>query len=75
MIDNICSLFSNPGWFETELDFKTENWNDRLKWCSEHFGRVGPGDRLDRKYRWAQQFNKIYFRDEKDYAWFLLRWA
>ena len=72
---NLTSFFNKAKWYEAGLDFDTDDWYERLEWCSKHFGRVGPGDKLDRKYRWAQRFNRIYFRDKEDYVWFTLRWV
>jgi len=39
-----------------------------IKWCLTTFG--------DPPVTWhSNGFETIYFRDEKDYAWFMLKWA
>lgn len=44
-------------------------------WCEEHFGQC-PTVR-DAWCRWYSDrpWTAIYFRDEKDYNWFVLRWG
>jgi len=44
------------------------------KWCSETFGNhpTNP-DAWCRWYRYSR--NKFYFRDERDYTWFTMRWS
>jgi hypothetical protein len=45
-----------------------------IQWCVEQFG-PHPAQH-DAWSRWCQPyFNKIHFRDEKDYHWFILRWG
>ena len=52
-------------------------WQDQrrvFQWCEEQFGQH-PGS-PDAWSRWkTMPQNAIAFRDEKDYAWFVLRWS
>ena len=49
-------------------------FNEVRAWCWEQFG---PHPRNpDAWSRWEHRYaNKIHFRDEQDYMWFLLRWS
>jgi hypothetical protein len=64
--------FSRAKWHEANFDesyfFEVDDW------CTEQFGpRVGQPDAWT---RWIHKYQgKIHFRDEKDYAWFVLRWS
>ena len=50
-------------------DISDFDYRDMRVWCREQFGKGGNG-------RWHSLFysKKIHFRDEVDYALFLLRW-
>lgn len=39
----------------------------QINWCTEQFG-------VDLK-RWFQLQNYIYFRNESDFTWYLLKWG
>ncbi len=41
-------------------------FNDIVAWCFQHFGS---------KVTWSYLNETIYFRDEREYTLFLLRWA
>lgn len=44
-------------------------------WCWNTFGERGePYDGPGIPHRWYQQKGVFWFRDEKDFEWFLLRW-
>jgi len=64
--------FSRAKWYEA--DHRYEDYEEVIAWCTEHFG---PRPRYpDAWTRWADiHIDKIRFRDEKDYAWFVLRWS
>ena len=64
--------FSRAKWYEAE--FNVKDYTDVVHWCKEQFG---PHPRNpDAWSRWEHKYeNKIHFRDEKDYAWFVLRWS
>lgn len=64
--------FSRAKWYEAKF-----NWKDRNQihvWCSEQFG---PRPKVsDAWSRWFDNYHdKMFFRDEKDYQWFILRWG
>ena len=40
------------------------SWQDICNWCSYHC-----------KSWWTNRRDTMYFDDEKEYAWFLLRWS
>ena len=61
-------------------DFGHEDYDDVRAWCAEQFGpEPDPPDAWSRwpiDSRWQHRYEqKIHFRDEKDYAWFMLRWS
>jgi len=64
--------FSRANWYEA--DHRYDDYNDVIAWCTEHFG---PRPRYpDAWTRWCDiHIDRIRFRDEKDYAWFILRWS
>lgn len=64
--------FSRAKWYVAEFDdryyFEVE------KWCAEQFGPHPKHP--DAWCRWHHTYSeKIHFRDEKDYHWFILRWG
>jgi hypothetical protein len=64
--------FSRAKWYEA--DHRYEDYEEVIAWCTEHFG---PRPRYpDAWTRWCDiHIDRIRFRDEKDYAWFMLRWG
>lgn len=51
-----------------------------IKWCKEHFGGTGEpkyymNTDIVKDLRWWCRQGYIYFREEKDYIWFQLKWA
>jgi len=64
--------FTRANWYVAEFNIK--DYTDVVHWCREQFG---PHPRNpDAWSRWEHKYeDKIYFRDEKDYAWFMLRWS
>ena len=64
--------FSRAKWYTAEY-----NWRDFdgvWKWCEEQFGTHPKNP--DAWSRWSHSYaDTIRFRDEKDYAFFLLRWS
>lgn len=64
--------FSRAHWYVAEFDWV--HTREVLEWCSQQFG-PHPRD-PDAWSRWVNKYGeKIHFRDEKDYAWFVLRWG
>ena len=49
-------------------------WDDIFLWCSQMFGEVGSPWQTEPNRRWYANNSKFWFRDEKDLAWFMLRW-
>lgn len=46
------------------------SWDEIVKWCTDnlyHGGHYEPN--------WWSTYEMIYFKDKKEYAWFLLRWS
>lgn len=64
--------FSRAKWYVAEFDWV--HTGEVLEWCSQQFG---PHPRNpDAWSRWVNKYGeKIHFRDEKDYHWFILRWG
>ena len=44
-----------------------------LEWCTEQFGPCNAV--TDVLARWSQSYSILRFRDEKDYIFFMLKWA
>lgn len=64
--------FSRARWYVAEFDWRDYDQVDQ--WCAEQFGPQP--DRPDAWTRWYHNhIHKIHFRDEKDYAWFCMRWG
>jgi hypothetical protein len=64
--------FSRAKWYEAVFDIN--KYTDVVQWCTEQFG---PHPRNpDAWSRWNHKYeDRIYFRDSKDYEWFILRWS
>jgi bacillopeptidase F (M6 metalloprotease family) len=63
--------FSRAKWYEADYDWI--HYDEVRAWCTEQFGKhdIHP----DAWSRWDHKYEgKIFFRDEKDYTLFLLRW-
>ena len=62
-------------------DFKIKVSNyDTVDWCREHFGGAGEpkyymNTDIVKDLRWWCRQGYIFFREEKDYAWYLLKWS
>jgi hypothetical protein len=64
--------FSRAKWYEADYDWI--HYDEVRKWCTEQFGPHPT--QQDAWSRWDHRYEgRIYFRDEKDYAWFILRWS
>jgi hypothetical protein len=64
--------FSRANWYVAEFDWVHQH--AVLAWCSQQFG-PHPA-RPDAWSRWYNKYSeRIHFRDEKDYQWFLLKWG
>lgn len=63
--------FSRAKWYDA--DHRYDDYDDVIAWCTEQFGPRPK--RPDAWTRWYDiHIDRIRFRDEKDYAWFVLRW-
>ena len=59
-------------WYVAEFDIK--DYTDVVHWCREQFGPHPKSP--DAWSRWVHRYeDKIHFRDERDYIWFVLRWS
>lgn len=59
-------------WYVAEFDWVRQA--EVLEWCKQQFGPHP--ENPDAWSRWYNKYSeKIHFRDEKDYAWFILRWS
>ena len=64
--------FSRANWYVAE--FRWQDQHKVLAWCSQQFGPHPANP--DAWSRWYNKYSeRIHFRDEKDYQWFLLRWG
>lgn len=63
--------FSRAKWYEFEVPYPINS--AIFDWCEEQFGPEPT--KPDAWSRWSYAWRIIKFRDEKDYAWFMLRWG
>jgi hypothetical protein len=64
--------FTRANWYVAEYDNK--HHFEVLEWCAQQFGPYP--ERPDAWSRWVNMYSeKIHFRDEKDYVFFMLRWS
>lgn len=68
-------------WYEYEMwepfpetrPVNRDRVNAILEWCTEQFG---PANSItDVLARWSLSYSILRFRDEKDYIFFMLKWA
>ena len=68
--------FSRAKWYEAEFwdlsALPDTSLKSKSDWCKEQFGPHPKNP--DAWSRWYISHTKIYFRDEKDYTMFVLRW-
>jgi len=63
--------FSRSNWYEADMPWQQRA--DVLMWCTE---QLGPQPVVNDAWsRWYYSFGILYFRDEQDYIWFILRWS
>lgn len=59
-------------WYVADYDWV--HHAEVLEWCTKQFGPHP--QRPDAWSRWQNKYTeRIHFRDEKDYHWFILRWG
>ena len=64
--------FSRAKWYEAEYDWI--HYGEVCEWCTKQFGPHP--NQQDAWSRWDHRYEgRIYFRDEKDYVLFVLRWS
>lgn len=66
--------FSRSMWYTVNISVYAE-YVETIKWCEENFGPLPKNP--DAWSRWFTDGwrNRIFFRDEKDYNWYMLRWS
>jgi hypothetical protein len=66
---------THADWHMGDLWNTGHDMNEVRQWCSEQFGAVGDGVTYTRD-RWQNNNTSLFlFRDERDWLWFVLRWA
>jgi hypothetical protein len=69
--------FSRAKWYEAEFwdlsALPDTSLKSKSDWCKEQFGPHP--QRPDAWSRWYVSHTKVYFRDQKDHNWFVLRWG
>ena len=64
--------FSRAKWYVAEYNWV--NQVEVVEWCTEQFGPHP--ENPDAWSRWNHKWqDRIQFRDERDYNWFILRWS
>jgi hypothetical protein len=51
------------------------HWNEMMQWMVDTFGPTAHDGVWTPDMRWYANNAKFWFRDEKDLAWFMLRWS
>lgn len=51
------------------------HWNEMMAWMIEQFGPSSHDGVWTPSMRWYANNAKFWFRNEKDLAWFMLRWS
>lgn len=64
--------FSRAKWYEADISWN--HYREVMEWCTEQFG---PRPKVsDAWSRWFDNHgDRVFFRDERDYNWFVLRWG
>jgi len=57
-----------------EWQDSSKMWDDMVLWCSQMFDCSPANGVWEPHGRWYVNNEKFWFRDEKDLAWFMLRW-
>lgn len=64
--------FSRAKWYVAEVSWN--NYIEAIAWCTDQFGSRPKVS--DAWTRWFDNYgDRIFFRDEKDYMWFMMRWS
>ena len=64
--------FNRAKWYVAVYNYNY--YYEVVEWCAEQFGPHP--EQPDAWSRWVHKYeDTIHFRDEKDYAWFVLRWS
>jgi hypothetical protein len=65
-----------------KVEHTTPRYFSKITWCIEQFGPEGQpqwekykGIDIARGLRWWRRQGHIFFRSEKDYAFYCLRWS
>ncbi len=63
-------------WLVAAFMTPKENRKEITKWCYKTYGAPGMNT-FTKQTRWKDsiQYGEVYFRDEKDLEWFVLRWS
>ena len=63
---HVASIMPPPVDMTFNGKYRYQGWTPCVEWCKAQFGMTG----------WRFVGEGVFeFRDEKDYAWFLLRWS
>jgi hypothetical protein len=56
--------------------YTTENKDEVMQWCKEHFGPGGRHTNCKWRYGWVERTSDyLYFKSEQDALYFVLRWS
>jgi hypothetical protein len=63
-------------WLVAAFESPRQNRSEITRWCYQTFGTPGM-NHLTQQTRWKDsiQYGEIYFIDQKDLEWFVLRWS
>lgn len=69
--------FSRAKWYTVDIGDGMwrlgREYNEIIEWCTEHFGKHPK--KPDAWCRWWVGVGSIYFRDEKDFVFYQLKWS
>jgi hypothetical protein len=71
---------THADWHIGDLWNTGRDMNEVRRWCTEQFGPVGTKGPIakvsDARDRWQNNNTSLFFfRDERDWLWFVLRWS
>lgn len=67
--------WSDYGWYVAAFKTSIEQQKEITRWCYRTFGPAGrPKGATETRWKNSIRFGEIHFKNQKDLAWFVLRW-
>lgn len=73
---NTNAAWSDYRWHVAAFKTPKENRAEIIRWCYRTFGPAGrPKGARETRWKDGIRFGEIYFKNQSDLAWFVLRWS